>query len=83
MKQSVISKIVAFILGNKYYANIINTRGTNKCELCCFIFNTREQADAHRLSVDDATKSFMHVETISFRSRNKYICCYPDASVAK
>lgn len=83
MKQSVISKIVAFILGNEYYANIINTRGTNKCELCCFIFNTREQAELHAKEIDTSTASFLHVETISFRSRNKYICCYPDASVAK
>ena len=82
MKQSLISKIIAFVLGDKYYANIVNSRGTNRCELCNFIFNSREQAKQHRLSIE-TTASFLHIETISFRSRKKYVCRYPDISVAK
>ena len=90
MKQSLISKIIAFIFGNKYYANIVNSVGTNRCEVCNFIFNTREEAAAHVQSIM-ATRSFLHVETISFRSRIVYSCRYlndkgqvvGDVSVAK
>lgn len=66
-----IKRIIAHILGNKYYANIVNTRGTNRCEISCFIFRTKQEAEAHRQSLD-ANRSFMFVETISFRSRKQY-----------
>lgn len=66
-----IKRILAHILGNKYYANIINTRGTNRCEISCFIFRTREEAMKHKFSLD-ANRSFMFVETISFRSHKRY-----------
>ena len=72
MKQSLIERIVAFIFGNKYYANIVNSVGTNRCEVCNFIFNTKQQAEQHR-----------YVETVSFRSRKEYTCRYPDISTAK
>ena len=81
MKQSLISKVVAFILGNKYYANIINSVGTNRCEVCNFIFNTKEEADRHKETIM-GTASFRYVETISFRSRKVYTCRYPDPSTA-
>ena len=58
------------ILGTKYYANIINTRGTKRIELSCFIFDNRQQAQDHARSLDD-NRSFMFVETISFRSRSQ------------
>lgn len=66
-----LNKILAHILGNRYYANIINTRGTNRCEISCFIFHTKEEAEQHKHSLYD-NRSFMFVETISFRSRKKY-----------
>jgi hypothetical protein len=66
-----LNKILAHILGNKYYANIVNTRGTNRCEISCFIFHTKEEAMKHKFSLD-ANRSFMFVETISFRSRKQY-----------
>lgn len=66
-----LNKILTHLLGNKYYANIINTRGTSKCEISCFIFHTKEEALKHKFSLD-TTRSFMFIETVSFRSRKKY-----------
>lgn len=63
--------IAEFLLGKKYYANIINTRGTNRREICSFIFATRQEAEKHRQQLS-TTMSYQWVETISFRSRNDY-----------
>ena len=71
MKETVIESIVAYFIGHKYYANIINTRGTDKCEISCFIFHTMEEAEEHRQTID-GTRSFLFIETVSFRSRKKY-----------
>ena len=68
---NIIQSIIALVLGQKYWANIINTRGTDRCELCCFIFTTREDAEQHRRDLD-ANASFLFVETVSFRSRKQY-----------
>lgn len=67
---NIIQSIIAMILGQQYWANIINTRGTAKCEISCFIFDTREKADEHARSLDD-NRSFGFVETISFRSKRQ------------
>ena len=82
MKQSLISKIIAFLFGNKYYANIINSIGTNRCEVCNFIFNTKEQAEQHKEAIM-GTASFRFIETVSFRSRKDFLCRYPEISTAK
>ena len=66
-----LNKILDHIFGYKYYANIINTRGTDKCEICCFIFRNREEALKHKFSLD-TNRSFLFIETISFRSRKQY-----------
>lgn len=66
-----LNNILTHILGNKYYANIINTRGTSKCEISCFIFHNKEEALEHKIKLD-TTRSFMFIETVSFRSRKKY-----------
>ena len=66
-----INRILTHIFGFKYYANIINTRGTSKCEISCFIFHSKEEALKHKLTLD-TTRSFMFIETVSFRSRKKY-----------
>lgn len=71
MKESVLQAIIAFVFGHKYYANIVNTRGTDKCELTSFIFRTKEEAEKHRRQVE-STMSFAYVETVSFRSRKEY-----------
>nr|DAL65604.1 MAG TPA_asm: hypothetical protein [Caudoviricetes sp.] len=68
MDTTVIKEIVAFVFGRKYYANIINTKGTTKQEICSFIFTSKQEAKQHRKELDD-TLSFRFIETISFRSR--------------
>ncbi len=68
---NLLNRILDHIFGRKYYANIINTRGTSRCEISCFIFRTREEAMEHKLSLDK-TRSFMFVETVSFRSHKRY-----------
>ncbi|MYM12892.1 hypothetical protein [Muribaculum intestinale] len=69
--KSVLSAIAEFLLGKKYYAVIINTRGTNRCEISSIIFPTLAAAEKHKNELS-ATFSYQWVETISFRSRNDY-----------
>lgn len=69
--ETLLEAVFAFIFGHKYYANIVNTRGTTKCEVASYIFNTREDAERHRRKLDE-TRSFLYVETVSFRSRKLY-----------
>ncbi|MEG1644017.1 MAG: hypothetical protein RR293_07740 [Bacteroidales bacterium] len=71
MNTTVLKEIIAFLLGRKYYANIINTRGTNKCEITSFIFYSRAEAAEHKKTIE-STISFLYIETISFRSRRNY-----------
>ncbi|MEG2599859.1 MAG: hypothetical protein RSA66_10350 [Muribaculaceae bacterium] len=71
MNTTVLKEIIAFLIGRKYYANIVCTRGTTKCEVCSFIFPSKEDADRHCVSIEE-TKSFRYIETISFRSRHDY-----------
>lgn len=66
-----LNKILDHIFGYKYYANIINTRGTDRCEISCFIFMDKKDAYLHQRSLD-TNMSFMFIETISFRSRKRY-----------
>lgn len=70
-QETTLTSIIAFIFGHKYYANIINTRGTNKLEISSYIFRTREEALAHKQRIEE-TRSFLYVETISFRSHKDY-----------
>lgn len=70
-KETVLDSIVSFVLGHKYYANIVNTKGTNKTEVCSFIFRSKEDALKHKKDLD-STRSFLYIETISFRSRKDY-----------
>lgn len=71
MKTTVFNEIVSFLFGRKYYANIINTKGTNMTELCSFIFSTKEEVEHHKMEIL-TTSSYQWIETISFRSRNIY-----------
>ncbi len=71
MNTTVFEEIVAFILGRKYYANIIATKGTARTEICATIFRTKEEAEQHKDEIA-GTMSFLHVETVSFRSRKEY-----------
>lgn len=69
--KSILSAIAELILGRKYWANIINTRGIVRPEISSRIFTSREDADRHRREIS-TTRSYEHVETISFRSRRDY-----------
>lgn len=71
MHKIVFTEILALLLGRKYYANIINTKGTSKCEVSSFIFRNKKEAMEHRKRLD-STVSYGYVETISFRSRKRY-----------
>lgn len=71
MQTTVLKEIIAFLFGRKYYANIVGTKGTDKTELCSYIFHTKEEANRHRDSLL-TTLSFQYIETISFRSRKEY-----------
>lgn len=68
MHSTVLTEILAFLFGRKYYANIIATKGVAKQEICSYIFATREAADKHRMEIE-TTLSFRFIETVSFRSR--------------
>jgi hypothetical protein len=71
MEETLLTKIIDFLFGKKYYANIINTRGTDKCEITSFIHRTKAAAEKHRRDIE-ATMSYLYIETISFRSRKDY-----------
>jgi hypothetical protein len=68
MNTTVLTEIIAFIFGRKYYANIIATKGVAKQEICSYIFASRQAAQRHRREIE-TTLSFQFIETISFRSR--------------
>lgn len=70
-KTSVLDIIVDKILGRKYWANIVNMRGTNRVELSCYIFRTAEGAERHRQSLEN-NATFRVVDTVSFRTRTDY-----------
>jgi hypothetical protein len=70
-KETVLESIIAHIIGHKYYANIINTRGTDRIEMSSFIHRSREEAEAHRKQIEE-TRTYLYLETISFRSRKRY-----------
>lgn len=71
MEKTVLTEIMAFLFGRKYYANIIITRGTLNYELCSYIFRTKAAAMAHKATLE-TTLSFSYIETVSFRSRQEY-----------
>lgn len=71
MKKSLFELITEFVLGRKYYVNIIVTEGTDRYEATSYIFDTKAGAEGHRDRIG-RTLSFRYVETVSFRSRNVY-----------
>ena len=70
-QKTLLTEIIDFLFGKKYYANIINTRGTDKCEVTSFIHRSKAAAMKHRREIE-ATMSYLYIETISFRSRMDY-----------
>lgn len=71
MNKTVLMAIIDFVFGHKYYANIINTRGTDKCEISSYIFRDKQGAMEHKKKLE-TTLSYMWIETVSFRSRKDY-----------
>lgn len=71
IQTTLLQEVIAFLFGRKYYANIVGTRGTDEREICSFIFRTRQEADKHKFQLQ-SNRSFMYIETISFRSRHEY-----------
>ena len=71
IKKSLIELVIDFVLGHKYYVNIINTKGIKKFETTSFIHDTKQGALRHRRNIE-STASFAFVETVSFRSRRIY-----------
>jgi len=73
MNETVLQRIIAFVIGHKYYANIIRTKGLGgTVDLTSFIHPTKADALAHRRDIEQ-TASYSYVETISFRSRETYV----------
>lgn len=70
-KISVIELIKEFLFGKKYYINIINTIGTDKCEVSSFIFDSPDEVEIYKKELY-SNNSFRWIETKSFRSRRKY-----------
>lgn len=68
---NLLREITAFLLGRKYYANIIHTRGTTNHEISSYIFLSKADAAAHSDALQD-NRSYRYVETVSFRSRRDY-----------
>ncbi len=66
-----IHRIWERLAGHKYYANIINMRGTLTAELSCHIFATKGEADEHRRRLW-GNSSYQWIETVTFRSRTRY-----------
>lgn len=71
MKKSLFGLITEFVLGRRYYVNIIVTVGTDRYEATSYIFDTKEGAEEHRSRIGQ-TLSYRYVETVSFRSRYAY-----------
>lgn len=73
MNETVLQRIIAFVFGHKYYANIIRTKGLGgTVDLTSFIHPTKADALVHRRDIEQ-TASYSYVETISFRSRETYV----------
>ncbi len=64
----VLNAVLDYLFGHKYYANIVNTQGTSKCDICSYIFLSKEQALKHKAEIDNMV-TFKFVTTISFRSK--------------
>ena len=71
MTTTILNEIVAFIFGRKYYANIVNTVGTKRCEICSYIFLDKLSAQQHVKDLE-STITYRYLETVSFRSRRDY-----------
>lgn len=66
-----IKSLITRIFGHKYYAVIIGYQGSGIYEVASQIHRTKKSAEEHRLRIND-TRTFIYIETISFRSKNDF-----------
>lgn len=71
-KVSIIQKVIAHILGNRYWLCVVSRRGTDRVDISGYIFPTRGDAEEYAMSLQD-NASFRFVEMRPFRSRSKYV----------
>lgn len=69
MNSSILQAIIEHLFGKKYYANIVNRRGTPQCELSSFIFSDPIEAANHRIRLQ-GNRSYAFVETVTFRAHS-------------
>lgn len=69
MKISLLRLLADHLFGHRYYINIYNRRGTAMLHVSARIHYTRASATAEAAAVGP---SFLHIETVSFRSHYKY-----------
>lgn len=71
MNTTLLTEIMAFLFGRKYYICIYEIIGRAEIETAKFVFTSKQQADEYK-KVIDSTASMRFIETISFRSRKTY-----------
>ncbi len=71
VKLSPLSVLIGYLFGHKHYVNIIGVRGTDEFTCTSRIHRTKADADKHRREIEE-TRSFVFIETITFRSREVY-----------
>ena len=70
--KNLLRKISHFLFGRVYYAVIIGETGSgDRYDIASQIHPTRASAEAHRRRIE-ATRSFIYIETVRFRSRKNY-----------
>ena len=68
--KKLLHKIRHFLFGSVYYAVIIGEAGSgDRYDIASQIHSSRASAEAHRRRIE-ATRAFIYIETIKFRSRN-------------
>lgn len=70
-QESLLTKIIDFIFGRKYYAVIINRRGTGVLEISSYIHRNKEAVERYKERLAN-NMAYLYVETVSFRSRKEY-----------
>lgn len=70
---TIIQRVISFLLGFRYYANIVCTKGVDKYEICSFIFTNKADATRHKRDLELNNLSYVYVETVTFRSKNLYL----------
>lgn len=81
MTTTVLKEIGAFLLGRRYWANVVRQRWPDRDRgirdgLSEFIFTSREDAEEHRRTLE-YNSSWKWIATVSFRSRKDFTSWSP------